>query len=178
MDFRSPIGRRVIVGDPLDHDASTMLCAQLMTLDGESADPVDLLISGSGGTLDALLPVADTIDTMRAPVNTRATGLATGTAGCLVALGSGHRAMAMHAALSIRLGRSRAEVDTQNDDLDRLVAEQKRQRDALAALLSARTGASHDSIVAELQNGELHSPGDALSRGLVDPPPSAGAGRA
>lgn len=164
------IGRRVIVSDRLDHDAATFLCAQLMTLDGESDEPVDLLISSDGGPIGCLLPIIDTIATMRAPVNTRATGVATGTAGSLVALGSGNRAMAAHALLSIRLVARRAEPGLAVEDLDRIVAEQSHQRTTLAQLLSARTGATVDTIAAELDAGELHPPDDALGLGLVDPP--------
>jgi len=169
------VGRRVIVGGTLDHELTTLLSAQLMTLDGESADPVDLLISGSGGPTVCLLPVIDIIKTMRAPVTTRATAVVSGTAGCLVALGTGRRAMAAHAQLSIRVGRGPdgPAVDTAGlDELEHLVTEHRRQRESLVGLLVARSGASAETIAGELDAGELHSPASALSLGLVDRRPA------
>jgi len=166
------IGRRIIVGNPLDHDAATVLCAELMTLDGQSADPVDLLISGGGGPIDSLFPIIDTINTMRAAVNTRATGLASGTAGCLVALGSGHRAMAAPGLLSVRLQPGRTEPEQRSSDLDRLAATDRQRRQSLAQMLAARCGVSIETMTTELENGELYSPTDAISRRLVDPPRS------
>ena len=73
-----------------------------MSLDGRSADDVELYINSDGGPLADVLTVLDVVGSMRAAVNARCVGRATGTAAVLLAGASGTRRATAHALISLR----------------------------------------------------------------------------
>jgi ATP-dependent Clp protease protease subunit len=159
--------RTVLLTGALDHDRATSLCAELMTLDGTSSDPVELIVNSRGGPLEALSSVLDVIGLMRAPLHTICIGAAAGTAGVLVACGPGERRAAPHATISLRCDH--------RESLEGSAADVGRAADALRVTLgrvrdtvAARTGQPVDVIGEELERGAVHDAPAALGRGWID----------
>jgi ATP-dependent Clp protease, protease subunit len=159
--------RIVLVSGALDHDAATMLCAQLMALDGQSSSDVEVLINSPGGPADELAAVLDVIELMRARVNTSCVGTARGTAGIVVACGTGRRRAGTHATISVRCDRS-PPPDGTADDVARAAVELEAQRRRLRDALVAATGLPADVVAGELDHGAAHGAAEALALGLVD----------
>ena len=89
--------RRVLLSGVLDGDAANRVAAQLMALDGRSAEPIEIVVNSDGGPIADVLTLLDIVGLMRAPVRTVCVGRATGTAAVLVACGTGGRHAAPNA---------------------------------------------------------------------------------
>jgi ATP-dependent Clp protease protease subunit len=161
--------RTILVSGLLDHDAVSTLCAQLMSLDGRSADDVELLVSSDGGPVDAIVAVLDVLDVMRARVNVMCTGRARGTAAVLVACATGTRRAGRHATLSLRLpGDTRDAGDAGGRELAGRLEETVLVHRTLVASVVRATGRSVDAVEAELDHGGVLDPEAAVAFGLVD----------
>jgi ATP-dependent Clp protease protease subunit len=60
--------RTVLAQGHLDDEAATRLCAQLLTLDAEAAEPIRLELQGLDAELTAALTVIGVLETLRVPV--------------------------------------------------------------------------------------------------------------
>jgi len=159
--------RTVMVSGPLGHDAASRLCAQLMALDGHSADDVDLIVNSPGGPIDEVVAVLDVIDLMRAKVNTACIGRARGTAGIVVAHGTGRRRAGPNATISLRCD-APAPTEGTADDLAQAAAELESLRRRLQDVLVRATGQAAAAVANELVHGAVHEAADALALGLID----------
>lgn len=168
MHARLTEQRRVMVSGAIDANAVSMLCAQLMTLDGVATDPVDVLISSPGGPLDQIFAVLDVIGLMRASVDITAIGAVAGTAVALVACGSGRRRAAPHATFNLRLGPQRSTVSGTADAIAQQAEESALQRSRYVDLLVAATGNEAAVITEQLDAGERLSVEEAIALCLVD----------
>ncbi len=159
--------RRIMVSQPLVETATTDIAAMLMTLDGRSADPVELLISGPGGPIADVMSLLDIVQLMRAPVATVCLGAATGTAAALVACGTGGRRASRRATLSLRcddrheFGGHPADVVTKAEELVTVRAQ-------LVARLAEATGQHAEWVDHQLDRGGNLAAPAALERGLID----------
>jgi ATP-dependent Clp protease protease subunit len=161
--------RTILVSGLLDHDAVSTLCAQLMSLDGRSADDVELLVSSDGGPVDAIVAVLDVLDVMRARVNVMCTGRARGTAAVLVACATGTRRAGRHATLSLRLPGDTGDAgDAGGRELAGRLEETVLVHRTLVASVMRATGRSADAVEAELDHGGVLAPEAAVAFGLVD----------
>jgi ATP-dependent Clp protease protease subunit len=161
--------RTILVSGLLDHDAVSTLCAQLMSLDGRSADDVELLVSSDGGPVDAIVAVLDVLDVMRARVNVMCTGRARGTAAVLVACATGTRRAGRHATLSLRLPGDTGDAgDAGGRELAGRLEETVLVHRTLVASVVRATGRSVDAVEAELDHGGVLAPEAAVAFGLVD----------
>jgi ATP-dependent Clp protease protease subunit len=161
--------RTILVSGLLDHDAVSTLCAQLMSLDGRSADDVELLVSSDGGPVDAIVAVLDVLDVMRARVNVMCTGRARGTAAVLVACATGTRRAGRHATLSLRLPGDTGDAgDAGGRELAGRLEETVLVHRTLVASVVRATGRSADAVEAELDHGGVLAPEAAVAFGLVD----------
>jgi ATP-dependent Clp protease protease subunit len=169
--------RKVMLSGPLDADAVNRLCAQLMTLDGESSREVELFINSGGGGLAEALTVLDVIGLMRAQVSPICMGAARGTAAALLACGTGWRRSTPHANISLRcshLETIEGPATTVEHEAERLAVARSRLRD----LLVAATGQPIATIDEHLDRGTSLDPARAKRLGIIDaithPSPSIG----
>jgi ATP-dependent Clp protease protease subunit len=158
--------RTVLVSGALDHEAVSTLCAQLMSLDGRSADDVELVVSSDGGPVDAIGAVLDVLDLMRARVNAMCTGRARGTAAVLVACATGTRRAGRHATFSLRLPGDT--IDGGGADLTGRLEERALVRRTLVASVARATGQPAEVVEAELDHGGVIDADAAVAFGLVD----------
>jgi ATP-dependent Clp protease protease subunit len=165
---RGQQARRVFVSGPLDTETVVRVSAELMELDGRSADEVELVVNSEGGRLTDVLGLLDVIGSMRAAVCTVCMGRATGTAAVLVACGTGRRRAGPHATISLRhrvpdqLEGDSATLRAQLDDLEHV------RRQVVAALARA-TGRQPEALDHDLDAGPILDREQATAAGLLDP---------
>jgi ATP-dependent Clp protease, protease subunit len=165
---RGQQARRVFVSGPLDTETVVRMSAELMELDGRSADDIEVVINSDGGPLADVLGLIDVIGSMRARVDTVCMGRATGTAAVLVACGTGRRRAGPHATISLRhrvpeqLEGASASLRAQLDDLEHV------RRQVVAALARA-TSRSPDELDHDLDAGPMLDRSQATAAGLLDP---------
>ena len=158
--------RSIWLRSPLDHEASSRLSAELLTLDAESHRPIELIINSSGGPVDAAMGVVDTLDFVHAPVTTLCIGQALGTAAAILACGSSSRRATPTARLSLRLGS--VELAGSASELRGQARHVLELRDRLAVRLAAATGHLPALIVIDLDDGGFMTAEQALGYGLID----------
>lgn len=158
--------RSVWLRTPLDHDAASLLSAELLALDRQSADPIELIVNSPGGPVTAALGVIDTLDLLAAPVTTLCLGQAMGTAAAVLACGRAVRRATPTARLSLRLEGS--EVSGTARELRSQAGLLLHLRDQLAVRLAAATGQLPAMIVIDLEEGGVMTAEQAVGYGLVD----------
>lgn len=158
--------RIVFVRDRLDHDAATLVTAQLMALDADGTSPVTLVVNSAGGPVDAVSGVLDTIDLVRCPVDTSCVGRAEGTAVVVVAAGTGRRRCGPGATFRMRLPDLEAAgpADRLRRDVESATHVQRTLVDRLAGI----TGQSRGLVARDVERGRLLTADEALAYGLVD----------
>ena len=159
--------RRILVNGALDEATTSEIAAMLMTLDGRSAEPVELVVSGPGGPIADVLAVIDIVQLMRAPVATTCLGRATGTATALIAVGTGGRRASTRATLSLRCD-DRQAFDGAPADVAAKAEELVAVRGRLVDVLAAATGRSPARVEEELDRGRPLDAAAALDFGLLD----------
>jgi ATP-dependent Clp protease, protease subunit len=159
--------RRILLSGPLDRPASDVLCAQLMALDGASAEDVEVIINSPGGPLAELSALLDVVELMRARVATTCVGAARGTAAILLACGTGRRRAGPHATVSLRVEHAEALAGTAAD-ITRQAEELDRLRVLLQQALVAATAQDEATIAAELDHGGIHDAEGARALGVID----------
>jgi ATP-dependent Clp protease, protease subunit len=158
--------RIVFVRDRLDHDAATLVTAQLMALDADGTSPVTLVVNSAGGPVDAVTGLLDTMDLVRCPVDTSCVGRAEGTAAVVVAAGTGRRRCGPGATFRLRLPDLEAAgpADRLRRDVESATHAQRMLVDRLAAI----TGQSRGLVARDVDRGRLLTADEALAYGLVD----------
>lgn len=159
--------RRVLVSGTLDAERVTVIAAELMALDGRSADDVELIVNSDGGPLDEVLVLLDVIGSMRAKVATSCLGRARGTAAVLVAAGTGRRRVAPNAVLSLRCEHAE-QMDGPADEVSHRLEELALVRRQVVGLLADATGRPADELDAALDRGPVLDARGARQLGLVD----------
>jgi ATP-dependent Clp protease protease subunit len=161
--------RRILLSGRLDAETATRVSAELMELDGRSADPVELVINSDGGPLGDVLRLLDVVGLMRAPVRTMCVGRAMGTAAVLLSCGTGGRRSAPHALISLRCA-ERERLEGSPESLRAQLEELDLVRRHVVAALAAATGRATDALAGELDHGSILDRQQAAAAGIIDPP--------
>lgn len=165
----SLLSQRILVLDAaLDDEIGTQLCAQLVTLSVEdpSAD-IALWINSPGGSVPAMLAIADTIDLIPNDVVTVNLGMAYSAGQFLLCCGApGRRFIFPHAKVllhqgSAGIGGYAPDIELQADDL-------RNVRDTVLGIIANRTGQSVDRIFDDSLRDHVFSAEEAITYGFVD----------
>jgi ATP-dependent Clp protease protease subunit len=159
--------RRVLVTGPLDSDTVNRVAAELMALDGRSADDVEVLINSDGGPLTEVVTLLDVIGAMRARVATTCFGRARGTAAVLLACGTGKRQASPSALISLHLGGDQR-VEGRSDEVRAQLDELDLARRHLLGALATATGKAEDELVALVDRGQVTDVEQARQLGIID----------
>jgi len=157
--------RRIVMAHgPLDDEAATSLCAQLLTLDAERNEPIRLEVQGLTAELAAALTVMGVLDVLRVPVHAYAGGQVAGPALGVLAAAPQRRAYP-NAVFTL----SEPRLDFAGPATS-LASEEERVRvmmDALYLRLAEVTGREVDEIRADARRGRSLTADDAIGYGLV-----------
>ncbi|MEM7092191.1 MAG: ATP-dependent Clp protease proteolytic subunit [Actinomycetota bacterium] len=173
MDLPDPVAdamlaqRRVMISGVLDDATVATAVAQLMMLDGQSDEPLSVLVNADGPDLGTGLPLLDTLRLLRAPATIDVIGRANGAAAVAVAGSTGERRIGAAASMSLRLEPPRSSAGTAGDLAAAVDAEQQRRTSA-ANLIAQRTGQAVEWVIDEFESGGFHAAGALVELGLVD----------
>jgi ATP-dependent Clp protease, protease subunit len=159
------LGQRVVMAHGnLDGEATTSLCAQLLTLDAERNEPIRLEIQGLKATLADSLTVIGVLDVLRVPVRAHAGGRIEGPA-----LGVLAAALERRAYPNAIFVLSEPQVDFEGTATALASHEEQvaTMLDALYLRLAEATGRDVDEIRVDARQGRHLTADEATSYGLV-----------
>ena len=161
--------RIVFLGAPVDDDVANIIIAQLLFLeaDNDSRD-IHLYINSPGGSISAGLAIYDTMQYLKAPVNTICMGLAASMGAFLLGAGRhGKRSALPHSRIMIHQpsqsggGGTASDIEIQAKEILYLRAK-------MNELLSKHTGQAIERIERDTDRDRYLSADEAKEYGLVD----------
>jgi len=159
-------GKRVVfVTGSLDGLLAARVAAELMTLDADSAEPIDVYLDSPEGALEAAFVLIDTLDLLRAPSRTHALGEVGGAVVGILAAGR-ERTAAPHAR--IRLVEPSTQIKGSTDHLVAHLEQQKLLLERFRERLARATGRTTSQILDDLRQGSYLDAREALEYGLID----------
>jgi ATP-dependent Clp protease, protease subunit len=160
--------RIIFLGTPIDDMVANLIVAQLLLLDSENPEKdIMLYINSPGGSVTAGLAVYDTIQHIRADVNTICLGQAASMGAFLLAAGTHGKRMALpHSRVLIHqpLGGAQGQAT----DIQIQAAEIGRIKRTLNELLAKHTGQSFKKIEKDTDRDYIMTPDEAVEYGMVD----------
>ncbi len=160
--------RVIVLGDELDQQAGNRLCAQLVTLAAD--DPrrdIRFWINSPGGSVSAMLAIADLMRSIPNDVATIAVGIAASAGQFLLTAGTpGKRFALPHARIlmhqgSAGIGGTAVDVELQADDL-------RYTRDTVLGITAANTGQPIERVVEDSLRDRWYTAAEAVDYGFVD----------
>jgi ATP-dependent Clp protease, protease subunit len=162
-------GQRILLLDrPLDDEIGALLCAQLVLLSADdSTAEISLWINSPGGSVTAMLAIADTMRLLPNDVSTVVLGMAYSAGQFLLCCGTqGKRYALPHAKVllhqgSAGIGGSAVDIELQADDL-------RHMRDTVLGIIAERTGKTVDQVFEDSLRDHMFSAEEARDYGFVD----------
>jgi ATP-dependent Clp protease, protease subunit len=162
------LGERVVsLFGRLDDSAVSDLAAQVWSLDALGDEPIELLLSVSGGTVNATSALIDVLDVVGVEIGITCVGGLVGPPVGLLAAVEKRRA-APSARFVLRDEEVRLEGSYR--DLDAAVRQHHEQRHALLSRIAASTNGrqSLGDVLSDFERGRALGAEDALRYGLID----------
>lgn len=162
-------GRIVYLGTEIDDDVANVIVAQLLYLDGESADQeISLYLNSPGGSLSATMAIYDTMQFVQAPVSTTCIGQAASGAAVLLAAGApGRRMLLPHTRVVLHQPSTPGGRGTISD-LALQTKELLRVREQMLQVLSAHTRRPVRQLLSDTERDNVFTPAQAIEYGLAD----------
>ena len=160
--------RIVFLRQHISDQSANLVVAQLLFLDRADPDAeIQLVISASSGDVYAGLALYNTLQQLKAPVRTVASGLVGSYGTMLLAAGTPGRRYAQ-ANATIHLHQPLGEATGQTTDFTRHAEQILRLRDQLVEILAYHTGQTPERIRHDLARDLFLTPAEAVAYGLVD----------
>lgn len=115
--------RIVLLFGEVNRNSSHDVVAKLLHL-GEGTAPIDLFVRSDGGFADDAFAICDAMRTLRAPVNTWATGACDSAGALIVAGGTGTRRALPHALLSLHFNLDEGDAAWSRERANRIRVEE------------------------------------------------------
>jgi ATP-dependent Clp protease, protease subunit len=160
--------RIVFLGTPVDDTVSNLIIAQLLHLEAEDPDKdVVMYINSPGGEITGLFAIYDTMQYIKADVQTVCVGQAASAAAVLLASGApGKRFILPHARVLIHQPHGGA--SGQAVDIEIQAKEIVRMRDLLDEILAHHTGQTLERVSKDTDRDFIMSGHEAKEYGIVD----------
>lgn len=160
--------RVIVLGDELDQQGGNRLCAQLVTLAAEDRRrDIRFWINSPGGSVSAMLAIADLMRSIPNDVATIAYGIAASAGQFLLSAGTPgkrfalpHTRILMHQG-SAGIGGTAVDVELQADDL-------RHTRDTVLGIIAANTGQPLERIAADSLRDRWYTAAEAVEYGFID----------
>ena len=160
--------RIIFLGEQIDDNVANSVVAQLLHL--ESADPekdISLYINSPGGSVTAGLAILDTMNFIKSPVSTIATGMAASMASIILAEGEkGKRFALPHATVLIHqpLGGAQGQAT----EIQIAAEEILKTRKMINELLAKDSGQDIETIKRDTERDHYMTAQEAKDYGLID----------
>jgi ATP-dependent Clp protease protease subunit len=160
--------RIVFLGAPINDDVANIIIAQLLFLEADNPErDVYLYINSPGGVVSAGMAIYDTIQFMKAPVNTICMGMAASMGAFLLACGRhGKRSALPHARIMIHQPSGGAQGSAA--DIEIQAKEVLYLRQKLNELFAKHTGQAMDKIESDIDRDRYMSADEAVQYGIID----------
>jgi len=160
--------RIVFLGEAVDDRVANLIVAQLLFLDSQDPErDIFLYINSPGGSITDGMAIYDTMQHVRAPVNTICLGQAASMGAVLLASGTkGKRRILPHARVLIHqpLGGARGQAS----DIEIQAKEIGRMRKELNDILVHHTGQPFERILKDTDRDYIMTAEEAVAYGIVD----------
>jgi len=160
--------RIVFLGAPINDDVANIIIAQLLFLDADNAEKdIFLYLNSPGGIVSSGMAIYDTMQHLRAPVNTICMGLAASMGAFLLAAGEkGKRAALPHSRIMIHQPSGGAHGTA--SDIEIQAREILFLRSKTNQLLSKHTGQPVETIERDVDRDRFMSAEEAQAYGIID----------
>ncbi|HEX9582149.1 MAG TPA: ATP-dependent Clp endopeptidase proteolytic subunit ClpP [Gemmatimonadales bacterium] len=160
--------RIVFMGAPINDDVANIIIAQLLFLEADNPErDIYLYLNSPGGIVSSGMAIYDTMQFLRAPVNTICMGMAASMAAFLLAAGSkGKRSALPHARIMIHQPSGGAQGTA--SDIEIQAREILYLRSKLNELYAKHTGKTVESIEKDMDRDRFMSAEEAVQYGLID----------
>ena len=160
--------RIVFLGAPINDDVANIVIAQLLFLEADNPErDVYLYLNSPGGIVSAGMAIYDTIQFMKAPVNTICMGMAASMGAFLLAAGrAGKRSALPHARIMIHQPSGGAQGTAA--DIEIQAKEVLYLRQKLNELFAKHTGQPLDKIESDIDRDRYMSAEEAVQYGIID----------
>lgn len=160
--------RIIVLGTPIYEDAANIVMAQLMFLNSQdNKKPIQLYINSPGGLVTSGMQIYDTMQMIKAPVQTVCTGLAASMAAVLLAGGEpGMRGSLPNAEIMIHqpLGGGWGQAS----DIAIMNEQVQKCKHKLCSVLAENTGKPYDEVLKDMDRDFWMTANEAQAYGLVD----------
>ena len=160
--------RIIFLGTPVDDMVANLIVAQLLLLDSENPEKdIMLYINSPGGSVTAGLAIYDTMQHIRADVQTICLGQAASMGAFLLCSGAKGKRMALpHSRVLIHqpLGGAQGQAT----DIEIQAQEILRIKKTLNEIMASNTGQSIKKIEKDTDRDYIMTPQEALEYGLID----------
>jgi ATP-dependent Clp protease, protease subunit len=160
--------RIVFLGAPVNDDVANIIIAQLLFLDADNPErDIYLYINSPGGVISSGFAIYDTMQFLRAPVNTICMGMAASMGSFLLAAGTkGKRSALPHSRIMIHQPSTGAQGTAA--DIEIVAKEILYMREQLNKLYAQHTGQSLERIEDDIDRDFFMSAEQARDYGLID----------
>lgn len=160
--------RIVFLGAPISDDVANIIIAQLLFLEADNPErDVYLYLNSPGGIVSAGMAIYDTIQFMKAPVNTICMGMAASMGAFLLAAGrKGKRSALPHARIMIHQPSGGAQGTAA--DIEIQAREILYLRQKLNELFAMHTGQTKEAIEKDIDRDRFMSAEEAVEYGIID----------
>ena len=160
--------RIIFLGTPVDDMVANLIVAQLLLLDSENPEKdIMLYINSPGGSVTAGLAIYDTMQHIRADVQTICLGQAASMGAFLLCSGAKGKRMAIpHSRVLIHLHLGVAQG--QATDIEIQAQEILRIKKTLNEIMASNTGQSIKKIEKDTDRDYIMTPQEALEYGMID----------
>ena len=157
----------MFLGTPIDDNVANLIVAQLLFLQSEDPDKeIAMYINSPGGSTTAMFGIYDTMQHLRAPVNTICMGMAASMGSFLLAAGTkGKRSALPHSRIMIHQPSGGAQGTAA--DIEIQAREILRMRDRLNRIFARETGQPLERIEEDTHRNFWLGAEAALRYGLV-----------
>ena len=160
--------RIIFLGTPVDDMVANLIVAQLLLLDSENPEKdIMLYINSPGGSVTAGLAIYDTMQHIRADVQTICLGQAASMGAVLLCSGAKGKRMALpHSRVLIHqpLGGAQGQAT----DIEIQAQEILRIKKTLNEIMASNTGQSIKKIEKDTDRDYIMTPQEALEYGMID----------
>ena len=160
--------RIVFLGAPINDDVANIIIAQLLFLEADSPEKdIYLYINSPGGVVSSGMAIYDTMQHLRAPINTICMGMAASMGSFLLAAGTaGKRAALPHSRMMIHQPSGGAQGTAA--DIEIQAREILYLRGKMNELYARHTGQPLEQIERDMDRDRFMSADEAKEYGLID----------
>jgi len=160
--------RIVFLGTPINDDVANVIIAQLLFLDADNPEKdIYLYVNSPGGLVSSGMAIYDTMQFLRAPVNTICMGMAASMGSFLLAAGTpGKRQALPHAR--IMMHQPSGGTQGTASDIEIQAREILYLRSKLNELYAKHTGKAVETIEKDMDRDRFLSADEAKEYGLID----------